>query len=795
MLKNYFKITFRSLLRFKTYLIVNVFGLSLGLACTFLAIVFVLDETSFDAFHLKAESIYRVNKYFTNDAGVTLKSAESSGSMGPQMLADYPEVKSMVRFQPWFDGEVISYNEKHFKEEGIAFADSGYFELFDFELIKGNPKDVLKGPGKIVLTKSLSQRIFGNHEPIGQTVTLFNLPFQVSGITEDTPRNSHMQFTAIISWESTENGNGRLNFSFFNNWLAQALNTYVELNKGTDIPGLEEKLIDMIAVNLPERKDEYQLYLQPFSEIYLGSEDISFGNFNLRLGSQNFVMIFNFIAIFILLIAAINYINISTSKAMRRALEVGVRKVLGAKKRQLFVQFVGEAFLVTLISGLLAVLIVDISIPYFNQVTDRHLSAGSLLSWDVAILFLGIIVITSLLSGAYPALVLSSYKPTSILKSGKTGILHGGALRKTMIVFQFFLATLMITSAIVVKDQNEFLLDFDLGVDSDQVVVVELQGEAANQADYIQNEIEKHPDILESVSSPAAIGGGTFGTTVFPEGFEQDIDIRYFRVDFEFIDVYGIKMNDGRGFDSKLETDENSVVINQTMADFLGWTDAIGKTIRFNQNGREYPVIGVTDDFNFYGPNKNQVEPMVMSIQEGNNNLSVRITANNTAEVLVHIENVYSSVEDKYPFEYYFVDDYFARQYSSEQNFLTIVSVFSLISIVISALGLYGLVSYFIEQRVKEIGIRKVLGASVMGIALMINHHFLKLIGISLVLSIPVSFWLMSKWLEDFANRVTLGALPFILSAVLITLVALVTTNNQALRASRRNPVNSLRYE
>ncbi len=795
MLKNYLKITFRSLLKFKTYLLVNVLGLSLGLACTIMALILVMDEYSFDDFHSKADNIYRINKFYTNDAGVVSKTAESSGLMGPQMLTDFPEVKAFVRFQPWYDEQVITYNEINIKEEFIALADSNFFEVFDFELLEGNPKSLLAQTKSIVLTRSLADKIFGNKNPMGELVEIFGLKFMVTGIAADVPRNSHIQFQALISWSSTLSGDGNLNFGFLNNWISQTMNTYVEMEQGFDIATVEAKMADMLATHLPERKDDYRLYLQHFPDVYLGSDDIQFGNFNLRIGSQSFVIIFNFVAVFVLLIAAVNYINISTSKAMRRALEVGVRKVLGANRGQLFVQFVGEALMITFISGLLAILIVDLSIPYFNEIAGKHLTNSLLFQSDIILSILGIIGATSLISGAYPALLLSSFKPATVLKAGKGSVFQGGTLRKGMIVFQFFLATLMITAAIVVYDQNNFLINLDVGLDSEQVVVVELKNQASQKAEIIQQELEKHPDILNTSVCPATIGGGTYGTTVIPEEFSDPIDIRYFRVDNDFIDVYGIEMAQGRAFDENLTIDRNAVIINESMAKFLGWENAVGKTVQFGENRPEIPVIGVTKDFNYFGPNRNSIDPMVMVIDETASSLAVRVSGNNVSEVIAHIDKTYSSVEDKYPFEYYFVNEWFARQYEAEQKFLTIVTIFSLLSIIISCMGLYGLVSYFIELRVKEIGIRKVLGASVGGIALMINQHFIKLILISLLVSIPVSFWLMTSWLDDFAYRINLGVLPFVLSALLITFIALLTTNNQAIKASRRNPIKSLRYE
>lgn len=774
---------------------VNVFGLSIGLACTILALVFVMDEYSFDDFHSKSEDIYRINKFYTNDAGVTNKSAESSGLMGPQMLADFPEVKRFTRFQPWFDPQVISYGEKHISDENLAFTDSSFFQVFDFELVQGDPEEVLKNTKSIVLTESLAQKIFGTQNPMGEFINLFEIDFMVTGVMKDAPRNSHLQFSGLISWVTTLPSDGGLNFSFLNNWLAQVMNTYVELESGVNIEQLETKMADMLATHLPQRKDDYRLYLQHFPDIYLSSDDIQQGNFKLRLGSSNFVTIFNIIAVFVLLIAAVNYINISTAKAMRRGREVGVRKVLGAQKSQLFVQFVGEALFVSTLSGILAILIVDLSIPFFNEIADKHLTSSLLFKTPMVLLMIGVVLVTSFISGAYPALVLSSFKPSMVLKSGKGDVLKGGMLRKAMIVLQFSLASLMITCAIVVFDQNNFLVNKDTGLNAEQVIVVDINDGLARRADLLQTALEKHPDILNTSGSRATIGGGTYGTTVIPEGFENPIDIRFFRVDFDFIDVYGIDMVEGRAFDPEITTDRNGLVVNKAFIDFTNWEAGVEKTVKFSENGTGLPIIGVTEDFNYFGLNKSKIEPMVMYVDLAPTNLAIKVSGNNMERVLTHIEDTYDSFESKYPLEYYFVDEWFARQYQNEQNFLKIITIFCVLSILISSLGLYGLVSYFIEQRVNEIGVRKVLGASIRSITLMINGHFIKLILLSLLISIPIAYWLMSSWLADFAYRIDLTLLPFALSAILVVIIALFTTNNQALKASRRNPVESIRYE
>ncbi|MBO3697435.1 ABC transporter permease [Roseivirga sp. E12] len=793
MLKNYLKITLRNLLKMKAYLLVNIFGLSLGLACTILATVFLMDEHSFDNFHTKAEDIYRINKFYTNEVGVINKSAESSGMMGPQMAIDFPEVKSFTRFQPWFNTQVVSFGEKHIQEDKLAFADSSFFEIFDFEVLLGNPSEVLDETRSIVLTKSLSEKLFGTENPIGSQLDIFSTTFQVTGVVEDSPRNSHMQFNALISWTSTLPGEGNLNFSFLNNWLAQVTNTYLLLTPNANIVAMEGRMVDMMATNFSERVDDYKLYLQHFKDIYLGSDDIQVGNFNLRLGSSSFVTIFNFIAVFVLLIAAVNYINISTSKAMRRAREVGVRKVLGAHKGQLFGQFVGEALFITTLSGILAVLIVDLSIPYFNSITGKFLESAQIFERTTLGLILLIILITSFVSGAYPALFLSAFKPAAVLKSGKISSLKGGALRKGMIVFQFFLATLMVASALVVYDQNEYLLKKDVGLDTEQVMIMELNEELSAKIVALRQEVEKHPDVLMTSASPAAIGGGTFGTTVIPKGFTEEMDIRFFRVDYNFIDVYGINIIEGRGFSKEFATDAGSVIVNQAFLNQVGWESIEGQTLQFSGSS-DLPIIGLTEDFNYRALSTNAVEPMVMFINEYPNHLAIKISGDVSA-VIDHVKEVHASLEEKYPFDYYFINDWFARQYSAEQNFLKIVTIFSILCISISCLGLYGLVSYFIEQRVKEIGIRKVLGASVKGISLMINGHFFKLILMSFLVSIPLSFYLMSRWLEDFAYRIDLGVRPFLLAALLTTVIALLTTFRQAIMASKRNPIQSLRYE
>lgn len=775
-------------------MLLNLLGLTVGISCALLAVVFFLDETSFDKFHSKSDQLYRVVRTTNSENGVTDVRPDVSGLLGPTLADEYPEVTSATRIIPWFNEAVLSFEQRNLKMNQLVFADENFFETFDFELLRGNPSDVLAAPNSIVLTETVAEGLFGSLDPVGKTIVGLNdAKFNVTGIVADAPENSHIMFNALMSWSSTTQS-GPLSFRFINNWLGQTVYTYLDMTPDFDKPDFETRMNQTLYQNLPQREGVYKLSLQPFTDVYLGSMHMN-GSREVKLGSHDLLRIFGVIAAFILIIACLNYINISTSKAAKRAQEIGVRKVLGATRKQLTLQFIGDAFVLCLISTLLAILLVDLFVPYFNSITGKAISSATILTAETLVYVGGLLSMVSFFAGFYPALVLSSLKPVQSLKKisakGARGI-----LRQAMMVFQFSLSAIVIIGAVVVYQQNDLLMSKDLGFNKEQLIVLNLPGSLRNQADALKNELETHPDVMMTSLCQAAIGDGTFGSGTFAEQSTEEISTEIFRVDYDFIKTWQLQMAEGRDFDRNQPSDAGGVIVNEAMIKAAGWTSGLGKKVRFQrEGGQEIPIIGVVKDFNYAPLTAYTVSPAVLYLDARKTNLTVRVTGNNMREVLDHMETSWSNFEERVPFTYYFVDKHFADMYEIESRFFKIIMIFSVISIFIACLGLYGLTAFTIEQKTKEIGIRKVLGAGLMDVLYLINKKFAMLIVVAFALAIPVGYWASDEWLSQFPYRISIGVMAFVAAGLMVFVVAAITTSHQALRASKMDPVNSLRYE
>lgn len=794
MFRNYIKFTLRNLRKLRMYMLFNLLGLTVGISCALLAVVFFLDETSFDKFHSKSDQLYRVIRTTNSENGVTDVRPDVSGLLGPALAEEQPEVTAATRLLPWFNEAVLSYDQRNLKMGQLVFADENFFQTFDFKLLRGNPEDVLAAPNSIVLTETVAEGLFGSSDPVGKTIIGLNdVSFNVTGIVEDVPENSHIMFNALMSWSSTTQS-GPLSFRFINNWLGQTVYTYLEMTPEFNQENFEARMNKTLYQNLPEREGVYNLSLQPFTDIYLGSVHMN-GSRDVKLGSYDLLKIFGAIAAFILLIACLNYINISTSKAAKRAQEIGVRKVLGATKRQLTWQFIGDALVLCLLSTLLAVLMVDLFIPYFNSITGKTISSATILNADTLLYVGGLVLTVSLFAGFYPALVLSSMKPVQSLKKLNSKSARG-VLRQAMMVFQFSLSAIVIIGAVVVYQQNDLLMSKDLGFNKEQLIVMNLPGSLQSQADALKNELEAHPDVMMTSVCQAAMGDGTFSSGTFAEQSTEEISTEIFRVDYDFIKTWQLEMAEGRDFDRNLPSDAGGIIVNEAMVKAAGWVEGLGKKMRFQRDGgQEVPIIGVVKDFNYAPLTAYTVSPVVIYLDNRRSNLTVRVSGNNMREVLDHMENSWAKFEERVPFTYYFVDEHFAEMYEVESRFFKIIMIFSMISIFIACLGLYGLTAFTIEQKTKEIGIRKVLGAGLADVLYLINKRFAILILIAFALAVPVGYWASEEWLSQFPYRVSIGAMAFIAAGMMVFVVAALTTSHQAFRASKMDPVNSLRYE
>lgn len=795
MIKNYLTAALRNIQKNKFHTLINVVGLSVGIMASLMAMIFVLDETSFDGFHSKADRLYRLNKWRLEE-GVVVNNAESSGLYGPGMQEEFPEVESFVRYQPWFNNLMLVYKDRQIeiKEQDVLFVDNAFFEVFDFILRRGDQSNVLTRPSTIVLTPSVANALFGNEDPIGKTVTGVNdLEYEVTGIAEEAPRNSHIQYRALISFSSTTPKVGPLEFEWMNNWHTQTLTTYVLLHEGSNPEDVRKKLADFTAAHIPTRVNDYNFYLQPFKEIYLNSHLVKYHRMA-KMGNRQYVIVFSVIAGFILFIACVNYVNINTSKATRRAREVGMRKSLGATKKQLFFQFIGESTVIATLSALLAVGLLYVFIPFFNDLAGKELNMSLLWNWYVVASALFLILLVGFVSGAYPALVISSFKPVDVLKASAKSRVSGHMPRYALITFQFLVAVVMISSTLIVYQQIRYVTHKDLGFDKEHVMVLNLTQAIAEKGETFVNEVKQRQDVVSTSLTRMALGGGSSSTFIQPEGFPPDeIEVRMFPVDHHWDRTYGLKMASGRFFDENLASDSNVVVINEALVNLLQWNSPLEKTIQFQGDALSYPVIGVVKDFNFRSLYLN-VEPAVMWITNIKRNLSIRFSGD-PSPLISFLEQKWKEFEPRYPFQYYFVDEAFAKAYQADEKLFKTIVTFAGLSVLISCLGLYGLVSYTIAQRTKEFGIRKVLGATVAGLNYMVNRRFILLVILAGIIAIPIVIKLMQQWLAKFAYRIEIEPSVFLLAIGITLVVTVLAVSIQAIKGAMANPVDALRHE
>jgi putative ABC transport system permease protein len=804
MIKNYLLSAARNFRRNKLHTFINIVGLGLGLMAGFLAIMFVLHEQSFDQFHTKRDRLYRLNKINIEPGGGESLTAETSGMMGPTLVEEFPEVEAAVRFRPWWDEIVLSNDEKNvvIKEQWSAFADSTFFLVFDFDLLRGDPKNVLVRPQTIVLTETLAKSLFGDEDPIGKSVIgMEGTTFEITGIVATPPSKSHIQFEALMSWSTTTPQLGSIPMDWMNNWIAQGINTYVLMK---DLPAgqpgttseqvVESKLPKFMSDHMPTRADKYRLYLQPFNEVYLNSYNVMSGEMQ-KSGNQQYIYMFSVIAGFVLAIACINYINISTSKATRRAREVGMRKTLGASRRQLVYQFLGESFLITALSVSLALLLMFFAIPHFNELAGKELTMSLLLDPRVTMGIVTLMVVVAVASGLYPSFIISAFKPAAVLKASQGGRLTGNWARYTLITFQFAISIVMIAGTLLVRDQIHFVMSKDLGFDKEHILVVNLTDDVAQHRDVLQNNVDAFPGVLHTSVARTALGQGGASTYIVPEGFGPDeIEVRMFPVDGNFLETYDLKMADGHFFEPGSSRDSGSFIINEALARRLKWDEPLQKTIRFAEDQPAQPIIGVLKDFNYFSL-YDEVDPLVMWVSARTpRRLSVRFTGD-PSPLVEFLGDEWKKYEARYPFNYFFLDQQLAQSYASEKKLFETVLTFAGLSIVVACLGLYGLVSYTIEQRTKEFGIRKVLGASVASLNFLVNRKFVMLTCLAAVVAIPAVVPLMNDWLEKFAFRISIGPGVFIFAVMITLAITVLAVSIQAIKVAMTNPADALRHE
>ena len=809
MLKNYIKIAFRNLAKYRSYSIINISGLSVGLACFFLIMIYVQDELSYDRHFSKAENIYRIGSEIKTANGVQITAQTPSG-WATHLLNDYPEVVDVTRFKPPNQWWKVAYENRIFYEEGWTFADSTAIDMFDFEIHKGDLKKLLSEPYKVIVSEQIAEKYFQENDPIGKIFKLDNTyDFEVTGVFRKLPQNTHFDFDFLASFVTLRDPIYGVDFLEINNFPTAY--TYVELQEGSSYETFEKKLpsiIDQYVGNIEQLAEagfEIKIFLQPITEIHLYSHLENEIETNARIGT---IYIFSAIAFFILIIAGINFMNLTTARSLRRAREVGMRKVVGASKKQLIAQFMGEAILISFIALFVALILVAAALPYFSTLFGKMITTAALTNPIIIMGLLGVTVLIGLLSGINPAFFISSYKPTDVLKGKGTNAASGkaGRLRHLLIVFQFAISIILVISTAILYQQMKFIRNFDLGFNEEQVAVVEFT-DPVLRTNYraFKNRVLQVPNVL-SVSASFSAPADLVNTATFrPVGAAPDDNwmVSFIGIDFDFIKTLEIDLLAGRDITLDNPADTlGSVLINETAVKSFGWNspeDAIGKELEFpgnnNPNAQPIPVIGVVRDIHMRSVHEN-ISPMVLMYfpVQGYFYSFIRVKSD-IATSLKDIESAWNEVMPNYPFQYSFLDDNFNKLYKNEQILGRLLTYFAILTIFIACLGLYGLASYMVEQRTKEIGVRKVLGASENRLMVTLSNEYSLFIIIAFVIGSPVAYYFMDLWLQSFEYHIQIPLMVFAAALVFALFISWVTVSFQAFKAATTNPVNSLRSE
>lgn len=802
MLKSYFKIAFRNLIRFKAYSLINIFGLAIGIAACIIILLFVTDEVSFDKHNEKAGRIYRVHtrgKLLGNE----LNMAVSPAPLGETMVNDFPEVTASARIF-YTPNMLIRYKDNVFNETRFFWADSSILDIFTIRFIQGDPKTALDQPHTVILTESLTEKYFGNEDPMDKIINMEDgTPYTIKGVIENCPPNSHFRydmFASLSSW----GGNERNDF-----WVSNNFYTYILLKEGTSATGLQKKLPEfarkyagpqlqqLLGITFDEalaRGYNYEFIMQPLVNIHLNSHL----DYEIEPNSDiRYVYIFSVIALFILFIACINFMNLSTARSSIRSKEVGIRKVLGSSKARLVLQFLAESTLLTFFSVLIAIVLVEIFLPSFGTLAGKELRTGYFDNFLVIPALVITIIIVGTIAGTYPAFFLSSFQPVKVLKGG-AGAVSRNWLRSGLVIFQFTITIVLFICTFIVAGQMKYIQEKNLGFDKEHVLVIQRAWTLENQVQAFKDELMKNTDII-SVSNTDNLPGRNFNQTVFkPEDapLSQQYPLATMGTDYDFAKTLGLKVLDGRFFSKEISTDTTAVVLNEEAVKFMELKDPLGKRLILpGQNNPPITIVGILRDFH-YESLRQKIRPLAVFINKGGTQfLAVRIKPHKVSQSVHFIQGQYKKFVPDKPFEYFFLDDDFNNLYQSEQKTGQIFSAFSILAIFIACLGLLGLTAFTVERRIKEIGIRKVLGASVSKIIFLIAKEFLKWIIIANLIAWPIAYYFMNNWLENFAYRAGITLWSFIYSGVIALIIALLTVSSQIIKAAASNPVEALRYE
>lgn len=799
-----FTLFIRLMVRNKTYTALNVIGLAIGMASFILIMMWVNNELSFDRYHEKEERIVRIISFY-NLNGEIKNSIGNPAPMAAALRYEFPEIENVVRFR-YYGSSSIRYGEKSFSESKLIFADSSLFDVFTIPLIKGNPKTALTEPGTIVLSQKAAEKYFGAEDPAGKIITIDNIEnYKVTGIFANFPSASHLQYDFIASANSKEESERMW-------WLNNNFATYVLLKENANSDAFSKKLPVLIdkyfsaqaekAIGVPWEKileggSSFVYKTQKLADIHLHSDyewDISVN------GTMQYVYIFSIVAFFILFLACINFINLSTAKAGSRGKEIGLKKMFGAVKSQLSAQFIFESFLIVFVSHIVAMILVEISMPYFNELSGKDLSIQYTDYSMILGLFL-LIVVTSFAAGSYPAFYLSSFKPATAIKGDAISGKKKGTFRSVLVVGQFVISLILLTCTMILLKQLHFIQNKKMGYDKEHLLVLENNHLLSESIESFKTELLQNSSIQSAtVSGYLPIPSLRSSTVVFKDGIKSSDLITYqvWSIDFDYVKTLGLKICMGRDFSTDFSTDSLAVILNQSAAQAFGWEDPLGKTIGIPINETStklYKVLGVVEDFNYESVHV-PVGPLVLLLGKSTGSVTLRLNANaNPNTIISYAEEKWKSFVPRQAFVYDFFDQNLARQYSAEKRLGKILGIFTIMAFVISCLGLFGLAIFTTNQRKKEIGVRKVNGATTTQIIRLLTFDFTKLVFVALLIACPLSYYIMSKWLENFAYHTSISWWIFAVAAILSYVTAILSIAYQSYKAAIANPVDTFRNE
>lgn len=809
MFKNYIKIAWRNLLMNKTFSIINIVGLAVSLVSFILIALYVTDEIRYDRHHIHSDRIYRINSDL-RIGGTDLHLATSSDPMGPTLKMEYPEVEEFVRFYNSSGGRLIKKQDHFIHESKIAYADSTLFQVFTIPLVSGESSYALSEPNTVVISSSAAKRYFGTVDAVGKSIETNSpkdAPYTITAVYEDMPPTSHFQFDFIFSMHNLDYP--------WNSFLSHNFHTYVLLAEGTDASKFDrnfaqvlekhivpqaQQLMDITSLADFERSGNRIHYtLMPLTDIHLRSDRYPELGVN---GDIQYVRIFSFVAIFVLLLACINFMNLSTAQSAARAKEVGIRKVLGSKKKWLFTQFLAESMLMVWIALLLAIGFAALFLGYFNSIAGKELALNDLFNPVFLLILLLFTLVIGGLTGTYPALVLSKYNPVMVLKGKIDGGFKQSKFRSGLVIFQFLTAVVLVAGTMIVYHQIDFIQNKKIGFDKEHVLVVQGVQALGVNAEPFKHTISQLGGVQASSFAgflPVANSSrndNSFSTDpVMNES--NSFSAQRWNVDYDYISTLGMEILQGRDFSKEYGADSVGVLINESAAKVLGHANPVGQKIYMPHGDGEstaYTVLGVVENFH-YESLRQQVGPLVMRLGNNRGAVAFRVSSSNLQQFIAQVEQEWKALSPALPFSYHFLDESFDAMYKVERRVGKLAVSFSSLAILIACLGLFGLTTFMVRQRAKEIGIRKVLGASVLGILMMISKDFVRLVLIAIVIGTPLTWWTMNRWLEDFAYRVDVQWWMFALAGILALVVAFFTVGWQAIRSALANPVDSLRDE